>query len=82
MNYIISLVNAINKANIIYWSLIKYKQIIYHILVASPYKMGHKIIIKTIINTTLKMILGSVFWLILYSDSKFLYNDRVILLSI
>lgn len=74
--------NAKNKANIIHWSLIKYKRITCNVLVANLYKMGYETNIGAVIKTTLKMILGSAFPLILYTDSKFLYNYLVKLLTI
>lgn len=71
------MINITNKANIIYWSLIKYKRVICSILAAKLYKMVYKLNIRAIIKVMLRKILEFAIPLILYIDSKSLYNCLV-----
>lgn len=66
--------NITNKANIIYQSLIKYKQVIHNILIAKLYEIAYKFDIRVVIKTIIEKILRSAILPILYSNSKFLYN--------
>lgn len=64
----------INKANIIYLSLIKCQKVIHSILIAKLYKIVNGFDIKAIIKTIMRMILGLAISLILCIDLKSLYN--------
>lgn len=77
--YVICLADGKNKANIIHWSLIKCKQIICNFLIAKFYEMVYGFVIRAIIKTMLKKILGYAILLILYIDSKSLYNCFIVL---
>lgn len=77
IDYIIYLTNIINKANIIYWSLIKYKQVIQSISAVKLYAIAYEFNIGAVIKTTLKKIHRLAVILILYINSKFLYNYLV-----
>lgn len=74
INYIIRLTNATNKAKIIHRSLIKYKWVIYSVLAAELYGIVREFYIETVIKIILEKMLESVILLILYTDSKSLYN--------
>lgn len=77
IGYIICFANTTGKTNIIYWFLIKCKWFIYSILATELYGMAHKFDIKAVINATLGKIQESAVSLILYTNSKFLYNYLV-----
>ena len=82
ISYIIYFTNIINKINIIYYFLIKYKQVIYSILAIKLYKIVHKFDIKLVIKKILEKIFRSIILLILYANLKFLYNNLVKLATI
>lgn len=78
IDYIISLVNVINKANIIYWSLIKCKKVTRtSVLAAKLYGIVHGFDIKVVIKAILEKIPRSSIPLILCIKSEFLYNCLV-----
>ena len=54
IGYILVLADIINKANIIYWSSIKYKRITRSVLVSELYVMAHRFNIGAIIKSTVK----------------------------
>ena len=50
IGYILVLVDIINKANIIYWSLIKYKRVTRSVLALKLYAMAYKFDISAVIK--------------------------------
>ncbi len=74
IGYVICLANATSKANIIHWSSIKWKWVTRIILAAKLYGIALGFDIGAVIKTTLGKMLGSTLPLILYIDSKSLYN--------
>lgn len=74
IDYIIYFANATHKANITYWSLIKYKHVTHNVLATKFYKMTHGFYIGAVIKVTLRKILRFAVLLVLYIDSKLLYN--------
>ena len=73
----IVLIDAIKKANIIYWSLTKCKRVIRSILAAELYKMAHSFNITAAIKSTINKMLFIITPLILYTDLKSLFNCLV-----
>ena len=57
ISYIFILVDTIKKANIIYWSLVKYKKVTWSILASKLYNMAYSFNISTIIKSTIDKIL-------------------------
>ena len=56
IGYVICFANATNKTNIIYLSLIKYKQVTCSVLAAKLYEMAHEFDIEKVIKTILEKI--------------------------
>ena len=54
IGYILILVDIMNKANIIYWSLIKYKRVTKSVLVLELYTIAYRYNIGTIIKLIIK----------------------------
>ena len=54
IGYILVLADIMNKANIIYWSSIKYKRITRSVLVSKLYVMAHRFNISTAIKSTVE----------------------------
>lgn len=77
IDYIICLVNAVGKVNIIHRSLIKYNRVINIVLAAELYEMVNRFNIEAVIKATLENMLGCAVLLILYTKSKSLYNGLV-----
>jgi len=74
IGYVLVLVDASNKANIIHWSLIKCKRVIKSVLASELYSMAHGFNIGTAIKSTLDKVLQVNLLLILCTDLKSLYN--------
>ncbi len=78
IGYVIILANAIRKANIIHWSLVKCKKITWSVLASELYGMAYSFNINAAIKSTIDKILQVNLPLILYTDSKSLYNCLII----
>ena len=73
----IVLIDTIGKANIIYQFLIKYKKVIRNILAVKLYKIVYNFNIAVAIKLIINKILSIITPLILYTDSKLLFNYLV-----
>ena len=73
----IILIDTIGKANIIYWSLTKYKRVIRSVLAVKLYKMAHSFNITAVIKLIIDKMLSIITPLILYTDLKSLFNCLV-----
>ena len=74
IGYIIVLANITKKANIVHWSLIKCKRVTRSILASKLYKMAHGFNIAAAIKSTVDKVLQINLPLILYTNSKSLYD--------
>lgn len=74
IDYIIIIINKYNNVNIIYWLSIKYKKIIYSILIFELYRLVQEFDIGIIIISIISIIFSKKILLILYIDFKSLYN--------
>lgn len=72
--WIICLPDRINKIDIIYWSLIKYKQVICSILIIKFYKIALRFDIRAVLKAKIEKILRFAILSVLYINSKFFYN--------
>ena len=77
IGYIIVLMDNIGKANIIYWSLTKYKRVIRSVLAVKLYRMAYSFDIAAVIKLTINKMLFIIILLILCTDSKSLFNCLV-----
>ena len=82
IDYIIVLIDAIKKANIIYWLLIKYKRFIKSVLAAELYRIAYSFNIAAVIKSTINKMLFIITPLIFYTDLKSLFNYLVRLSTI
>ena len=57
IGFIIALADLINKANIIYWSLIKYKRVTRSVLVLELYAIAHGFNIRAVLKSIIKKLL-------------------------
>lgn len=73
-SYIICYTNTTNKTNIIYQFQIKFKQITGNVFITKLYNIAYRFDIRPVIKIMLKKILKFAFLLVLYIESKFLYN--------
>ena len=77
IGYILILVDALNKANIVYWSLTKCKRVTRSVLALELYGIAHGFNIGAIIKSTLDKVLQVNLPLILYTNLKSLYDCLV-----
>ena len=68
------LADLLNKVNIVYWSLVKYKRVTKNILAFKLYAMAHSFNIGVVIKTTVKLQLNISLLLILCTNSKLIYK--------
>ena len=73
----IVLIDAIGKANIIYWSLTKCKKVIRSVLAVELYGMAHSFNIIVAIKLTIDKMLSIITLLILCTDLKLFFNYLV-----
>ena len=74
IDYLICLIDASNRINILHWFSIKCKRIIRSVLIFELYELIYKFDFETILKTTIKKILRFNISLIVYIDFKFLYQ--------
>ncbi|SRR6266567_1660828 len=74
ISYVIVLADATKKANIIHWSLVKCKRVTQSILASKLYGMAYSFNISATIKSTIDKILQVNLPLVLYTNSKSLYN--------
>jgi hypothetical protein len=74
IGYILVLADLLNKANIVYWSLVKCKRITRSILASELYAMAHGFNIGAVIKATVKLQLNISLPLILCTDFKLIYE--------
>jgi hypothetical protein len=77
IRYVLVLADTLNKANIVYWSLIKCKRVTRSILASELYSMAHGFNIGTAIKSTLDKALQVNLPLIICTNSKSLYDCLV-----
>ena len=81
IRFVITLVDNDNKANIIYWSLYKYKIITKYVLASKFYAMVHGFNIGAVLKLIIEWVLAQSVPIILCTDSKSL-NDYLVKLGI
>jgi len=74
IRYVLVLIDATNKANIIHWLLIKCKRVTRSVLVLELYGIAYRFNIGAVIKSTVNKILNINLPLIMYTDLKSLYN--------
>jgi hypothetical protein len=74
IGYILVLIDLLNKANIVYWSLVKCKRIIKSVLASKLYAMAYGFNISTIIKATVELQLNISLPLILCTNFKSIYE--------
>jgi hypothetical protein len=77
IGYIIILANTIKKANIVYWSLVKYKKVTRSVLASKLYGTAYGFNIGIVIKSIVDKILQINLLFILCTNSKSLYNYLV-----
>ena len=74
IDYVIYLIDASNRINILHWFSIKCKRMIRNVLTFELYKLIHKFNFEAALKTTIKKILRFNISLIVYTDFRFLYQ--------
>ena len=74
IGYVIVLANATKKANIVYWSLIKCKRVTRSVLASKLYRIAYGFNIAVAIKSIVDKVLQINLLLVLYTNSKSLYN--------
>ena len=77
IRYILVLVDASGTANILHWSLIKYKRVTRSVLASELYVIVYGFDMGASIKATIERILGIDLLLVLYTDSRSLYDCLV-----
>ena len=77
IGFVIVLADLINKANIVYQSLIKCKRVTRSVLALELYAMAHGFNIRAVFKFIIKKLLQMTLLLIIYTDLKLLYNCLV-----
>lgn len=77
IKFVITLVKSDNKANIIYWSLIKCKKITRSILALELYAIVYRFDIEAVLKLTIEYVLDQFMPMILWMNLKLLYNCLV-----
>ena len=74
IDYVICLIDALDRINILHWFSIKCKRMIRNVLIFKLYELIHEFDFETTLKTTIKKILRFNISLIVYIDFKFLYQ--------
>ena len=74
IRYILVLADLSNKANIVYWSLVKYKRVTKSVLASELYTIAHGFNISAVIKAIVKLQLNTSLLLTLCTDSKLIYK--------
>ena len=74
IDYVICLIDASDRINILHWFSIKCKRVIRNVLIFELYKLIHEFDFKAILKTTIKKILRFNISLVVCIDFKFLYQ--------
>jgi hypothetical protein len=74
IDYVICLIDDLNKANIIHWSFTKCKRMIRSVLAAKLYAMTNEFDADSIIKSIIERILNIFLSMILLTDSRSLYD--------
>jgi hypothetical protein len=77
IDYVICLIDNLNKANIIYWFSTKCKRVIKSVLTIELYAMTHEFNADSVIKSTIERILNIFLSMILLTDSRSLYDCLV-----
>ena len=74
ISYVLVMVDANGRINILHWSLIKCKRVTRSVLASKLYAMAHGFDISASLKTTINKALNINLPLVLYTDSKSLYD--------
>ena len=82
IRYILVLADLLNKVNIVYWSLVKYKRVIKSVLVSKLYIIAYSFNISTVIKAIIKLQFNISLLLIFCTNSKLIYKCLIKLRTI